>query len=71
MQNLKRKIRYARGLKNMDDIKKEAEGASKKILESYSCLSCKRRVGIDELYGAFGMCSQCLALGGFDDHEGG
>ena len=55
----------------MDDTKKEDKKASKKILEPYPCLSCERQVGVDELYGAFGMCSQCLGTEGFDEHDGG
>lgn len=51
--------------------KKIAESELKKVLEPYACLSCHRRVGVNELYGAFGMCSTCLATEGFDEHNGG
>ncbi len=43
----------------------------KELFYGWHCLMCKRRVGINELYGAFGMCSECLATEGFDEHHGG
>lgn len=43
----------------------------KELIEPGCCLGCKRHIGLDELYGAFGLCSQCLASEGLDDHDGG
>lgn len=44
---------------------------SREYLDDWQCLGCKRSVGVDELYGAFGLCSQCLATEGLDEHNGG
>lgn len=44
---------------------------SNSLVDVWACLVCKRSVHINELYGAFGMCSQCLATEGFDEHDGG
>jgi hypothetical protein len=33
------------------------------------CVSCHRTIHFNELYGAHGLCSQCLAAD-FDEHHG-
>lgn len=35
------------------------------------CVSCHRMIHFDELYGASGLCSQCLETEGMGDHHGG
>lgn len=35
------------------------------------CASCHRIIRLDELYGAFGLCSQCLEHEGLRDAMGG
>jgi hypothetical protein len=41
----------------------------KAVSDLSQCVSCYRTIRFDELYGAHGMCSQCIA-DGFDEHQG-
>lgn len=54
----------------MDEPKKSIIPETKALIDKSHCVDCRRYIPIDELYGAFGMCSQCLAEG-FDEHDGG
>ena len=58
-------------MQNDEQPKNEPKKIVEQLLEPYRCLACKRQVVMNELYGAFGMCSICLATEGYDEHDGG
>lgn len=58
-------------MQNDEQPKNEPKKVVEQLLEPYRCITCRKRVGINELYGAFGMCSTCLATEGYDEHDGG
>lgn len=49
----------------------DGDTSPKRVVEITNCAGCRRRIHPDELFGAHGLCSQCLETEGLGEHSGG